>query len=282
MRFIRTGVQESTPFLNTKPIEGSQASQWNSGPMRNAIHLWLLLGLSGPCWSVPVTDRYLWLLPYSSVNLSLTADANGKLRVNKTLQEEPRCWRLTPAANANFYYLTCAGYGGNRGLSIKDGKVYLAADRGLAWKLDEVNEFQYRFSSEQGQLHYDEKSGQATLVKDPDSLWNIWSRQQLNKTPDPGNYVRSDQAEFWKVQVDGLRGRSLPDPESSVVRRFRRGQVLRVDYGRGGSDEVAWNSVDKHGNTWIKVSTREGKPLNCYIRANPRWLAPINPKSPVP
>jgi hypothetical protein len=247
--------------------------------MRNHLLLWLLLALTAPCWSVPVTDHYLWLMPYSSVDLSLTSAPIGSVVVNQTRQEEPRCWRLIPAQSASSYYIVCAGYGGKRGLAIKDGKVYLAADRGLVWKIEEVTDSQFRVSCDQGQLSYDSKTKLATLTKGTEFQWNIWPRQQVGHSPEPGNYVRSDQSKFWKINVEGLRGRSKPDPESSVVRRFRRGQQLQIDYGRGGSDEVFWNAVDRDGNTWIKVSSREGQPLNCYIRANPRWVVPVADKS---
>jgi len=103
-----------------------------------------------------------------------------------------------------------------------------------------------------------------------------------------GNYLRNDGARLatqpqghlqagglWRVICPALRGRAQPDRRSRVVHVFPAGTVLQADVGRGGSDEVLLNSVDREGGTWMRARTRAGKPLDCYVRADTRTLAPL-------
>ena len=204
------------------------------------------------------TKHYLWIMPTGSGKTSLEADSSGWVRETPARQQENRCWRLVPASNHKFH-IVCAAFGERRGLALKQGKPYLAADRGAAWELRELEASRFTLKCAQGALGED---------------WTLWSRQALGRRPEAGNFVRSDR-DLWKVVVNGLRGRAAPRSSAPVVTTFRKDTVLRPDHGRGGSDEVFWNEVDEDGNTWIRVSNRDGKPLNCYVRANSRWLRPL-------
>ena len=202
------------------------------------------------------TRHYVWIMSSASGRTSLEGDSSGWVRDTPARQQETRCWRLIPTANHKFQ-VVCAAFGERRGMALKAGKPFLAADRGAAWELREVEGARFTLRCAQGALG--------------DGDWTFWSRQAIGRQPEPGNFVRSDQ-DSWKVMVSGLQGRSEPRASAPVVTTFRKGTLLKVDLGRGGSDEVLWNPVDEDGNTWIKVSNREGKPLNCYVRANSRWL----------
>ena len=217
-----------------------------------ALMLVVLLSLAG--WS---QDRkhYFWILPSASGKTSLEANSSGVVRATPARQQASRCWRLIPVATHKFY-VVCAAFGERRGLALKAGKPYLAADRGAQWELHEVEGARFTLKCAAGAL--------------ADGDWTLWSRQTIGRQPDSGNFVRCDPAS-WKVLVNGLRGRAEPRASAPVVRSFPKGTVLTVDYGRGGSDEVLWCPVDEDGNTWIKVS----KPFSCYVRANSRWIQPI-------
>jgi len=82
---------------------------------------------------------------------------------------------------------------------------------------------------------------------------------------------------LWQVVAGSLNGRATPTAQGRVVRVFGRGTVLQADIGRGGSDEVLRNAVDSEGHPWMRVRTREGQDLNCYVRANGRFIRPVEP-----
>lgn len=81
---------------------------------------------------------------------------------------------------------------------------------------------------------------------------------------------------LWRVVApSGLLGRRSPDASSPVVARFAAGTVLQADVGRGGSDEVWINARDAAGQPWMRVRTRAGRDLDCYVRANSRFVRPV-------
>lgn len=81
---------------------------------------------------------------------------------------------------------------------------------------------------------------------------------------------------LWRVvAAKGVVGRRGPGFEHPVVRRFAAGTVLQADIGRGGSDEVLLNYKDSQGRPWMKVRTRDGQDLDCFVRANDRYIRPV-------
>lgn len=78
---------------------------------------------------------------------------------------------------------------------------------------------------------------------------------------------------LWRVVGGSLNGRVTPG--GRVVRVFPRGTVLQADVGRGGSDEVLVNALDAAGKPWMRVRTKQGVDLNCYVRANGKYLQPV-------
>ena len=207
------------------------------------------------------TTHALWIMPVASGVTSLQAEASGRVRETRAQQEDSRCWQLTAAPNGRFYVL-CTAFGGRRGLELRQGKPVLSAGRGQPWEVKESSGGVYRLECPQGRLG--------------DHDWALWSRQRLGRRPEAGNFVRSDMGQYWRVLRQDLVGRSAPSGAAPVVRRFARDTVFLADWGRGGSDEVFWNPVDESGNTWLKVKDRQGKPLDCYVRANSAWLKPFD------
>lgn len=81
---------------------------------------------------------------------------------------------------------------------------------------------------------------------------------------------------LWRVVApSGLLGRRSPAVSAPVVARFPTGTVLQADVGRGGADEVWINALDSAGQPWMRVRTREGRDLDCYVRANARYIRPV-------
>lgn len=230
----------------------------------------VLVFLRIPCSAKPDLDRHFWLMPNSSVNLTLQASRSGELSLGAAHQQESNCWQLISAKN-NLFYVVSASCKPVRGLSIQEGKVVLAVGRGLPWGLQQLDSETYILSNAHGQLGY--RLGDRQLrIERSGQPWVFWFRHPRNSYPAPGNLIRWEAGESWVVLRESLAGRELPSQTSKVVRLFRRGTVLRADSVRGGSDEVFWNSIDQNGNTWLKVSDVRGIPQNCYVRANSQWL----------
>ena len=216
------------------------------------------MGLSG--WAAAQdTSHVLWIMPSDTALETLQAEASGRVSLTPARQQASRNWRLEKAPNGRFYLL-CAAYGGRRGMELRQGKPHLAAGRGQAWQIKRQFSGEYQLQCPQGPLG--------------DHDWVLWSRQRLDRQPDAGNYLRSDLGQFWRVLPRSLVGRARPG--GPVVRSFPRGTVLRVDYGRGGSDSILWNQTDESGNTWFKVKDKKGKALDCYVRASSDYLRPFD------
>jgi hypothetical protein len=95
----------------------------------------------------------------------------------------------------------------------------------------------------------------------------------------PARAVRSANhltpGSLWQVVAVGLNCRSAPGTQQAIVRQFWQGDILQVNIGRGGSDEVFINPSDRNGKPWLPVRTEEA--LTCYVRANDRYIQPLNP-----
>lgn len=219
----------------------------------------LLLALSAVAAAQDIS-RATWIMPSASGTTALQAEASGRVRLARAEQKDSCCWRLLPAQGG--YYVICNAFGGKRGLTLRQGKPCLAEQRGELWEVKDSGGGVYRLHCSRGRLG--------------DHDWTLWARQRLDRRPQPGNYLRSDMGQYWRVQRNGLAGRSEPHPRAPLVKSFGRGTVFLADWGRGGSDEVFWNAVDLDGNTWLKVKDRQGKALNCYVRANSTWLKPFD------
>ncbi len=206
------------------------------------------------------TSHLLWIMPTASGVATLQAEASGAVRVARAQQLESGCWRLQPVQGG--YHVLCSAFGGKRGLSLRQGKPYLAQGPGERWQIRQSSAGVFHLQCAKGRLGNHD--------------WTLWSRQRLDRRPEPGNYLRSDLGQYWRVLRNDLAGRSEPRPSAPVVKKFRRDTVFLADWGRGGSDEVLWNEVDENGNTWLKVKDRKGNPCNCYVRANSTWLKPFD------
>lgn len=222
---------------------------------------WFLLAWLSGIAVAQDTAHALWIMPTGSGVTSLQAENSGRIRETRAQQEDSRCWHLAAAPNRRFYIL-CNDFGGRRGLELRQGKPVLAVGPGQPWKITASSAGVYRLECPQGRLG--------------DHDWILWSRQRLGRRPEAGNYLRSDLGQYWRVQKNNLAGRSEPNEGARVAKRFNRGTVLLADWGRGGSDEVLWNLVDENGNTWLKVKDRQGRALDCYVRAHPTWLKPFD------
>ena len=80
---------------------------------------------------------------------------------------------------------------------------------------------------------------------------------------------------LWRVVSAGLNCRAEASSKSSIVRQFRRGQVVQANVGRGGSDEVLQNAKDSDGKPWMWVRSAAGQNYNCYVRANRKYIEPV-------
>jgi hypothetical protein len=82
---------------------------------------------------------------------------------------------------------------------------------------------------------------------------------------------------LWRVVSPGLNCRAKPDSKSAIVRQFRQGQVVQIYLGRGGSDEVFQNAIDRDGKPWMGVMSPTGENYNCNVRANRKYIRPVSP-----
>lgn len=102
-----------------------------------------------------------------------------------------------------------------------------------------------------------------------------------NEAPKKGTVSNSPliPGSLWRVIVNGLNCRSAPGTENPIVHQFTQGQVIQVEVGRGGSDEVLQNVRDRTGKPWMWVRggihySSETPSLQCYVRANTRYIQP--------
>lgn len=106
----------------------------------------------------------------------------------------------------------------------------------------------------------------------PDKQGN-YDRNETNVQSPRGD--RYGTGSLWRVVVDGLNCRQEPRIDSPVQRTYAANDIIEVQIGRGGSDEVLINARDQNGSPWMPVryvpSTFEG----CYVRANSRFIRPV-------
>ncbi len=199
------------------------------------MRLWLLVLLALPALAQD-PGYYYWISPGGDTNLQ--GSRKGEVRLAPWAQVESQCWRFTPVQGG--FRLSCAAFP-----NFPVGKV---------WKV-----------SPEGDFHVLTCDGRK-LELGGFSLWRLWARRRVTAPPpEAGNYLRNDGR--WRVVVATLVGRAEPKPGARVVRRFKRGQLLTPDLGRGGADEVLWNIPDDQGNTWMKLP-------GCWVRANSRYIQP--------
>ena len=103
----------------------------------------------------------------------------------------------------------------------------------------------------------------------------------LNLAPVTGKVQMSIQAAggMWRVEAETLPGHEEPNPNSKVVKTFRRGDLIQANAGSGGSDEGLLNAKDAQGNPWMGCRDRAGNDLNCWVRANNKSIKPIMTES---
>ncbi len=109
----------------------------------------------------------------------------------------------------------------------------------------------------------------------PDGEGNYFS----NETPVQGTVPSPRMGgSLWQVVASELNCRSNMGMQSAIVRQFKPGEVLQADVGRGGADEVRLNAKDATGKPWLRVRSQGGQDLNCYVRANRRYIQPYRGK----
>ena len=80
---------------------------------------------------------------------------------------------------------------------------------------------------------------------------------------------------LWVVVADWVPCRHDPDPDSKLITRFKKGTILQADIGRGGSDEVLVNALDRNGRPWMRVRDEQGNDFDGYVRAHIRYIKPL-------
>ena len=110
----------------------------------------------------------------------------------------------------------------------------------------------------------------------PDESGDYYSNEAPLKGTVPRHLMSGS---LWLVVVKNqLNCRQKPGINQPVVKRFKKGDIIQTDVGRGGSDEVLINTLDNQGKPWMYV--RGGKDVkdlpihSCYVRANKRYIQP--------
>lgn len=83
---------------------------------------------------------------------------------------------------------------------------------------------------------------------------------------------------LWEVVEDRVGCHKSNDGTSKVLKTYTKGQVFSVNHGRGGSDEVFYNSRDAEGRTWMAVldfSLGDGA-NTCYVEASKNAIQPFD------
>lgn len=117
--------------------------------------------------------------------------------------------------------------------------------------------------------------GQTPLQNSPDRYGDYYRNEApLKGTTTPPLAPGS----LWEVIADQLNCRSAPDSSSTIVKVLNKGDIIQVEVGRGGSDEVLMNSRDASGKPWMPVrggqAASDGRETRCYVRANSRYIQP--------
>jgi len=111
----------------------------------------------------------------------------------------------------------------------------------------------------------------------PDSQRDYYRNEVPRRAvPLPGGWPeRLSAGSLWQVVSVGLNCRRSPGAGYSIVRQFSQGDRLEVEVGRGGSDEVLQNAVDRNGKPWMPVRGASSSDI-CYVRANSRYIQPLS------
>ncbi|APB34193.1 hypothetical protein GlitD10_1867 [Gloeomargarita lithophora Alchichica-D10] len=81
---------------------------------------------------------------------------------------------------------------------------------------------------------------------------------------------------LWQVVTPRLNCRRQAATQATIVRQFRRGDILEAEVGRGGADEVLRNVLDTNGKPWMWVRYRTTRPEDaCFVRAHRRLIQPL-------
>ena len=106
----------------------------------------------------------------------------------------------------------------------------------------------------------------------PDKQGNYYRNETNVKSPRGDRYGTGS---LWRVVVEGLNCRKEPSIDSPVQRTYAANEIIEVQIGRGGSDEVLINARDKNGRPWMQVRYRPSTSEACYVRANSRFIQPV-------
>ncbi|MBT9544316.1 MAG: hypothetical protein IV090_02915 [Candidatus Sericytochromatia bacterium] len=98
-----------------------------------------------------------------------------------------------------------------------------------------------------------------------------------NSGPVPGR-TQSPQTPgaLWRVVSHQLNCRAQPSRHAALITTFRKGHLLQANLGRGGSDEVLFNPLDRAKNPWMWVRSAEGHNLGCFVRAHRSFIQPLH------
>ncbi|MGE3724541.1 MAG: hypothetical protein AB7I41_03265 [Candidatus Sericytochromatia bacterium] len=80
---------------------------------------------------------------------------------------------------------------------------------------------------------------------------------------------------LWRVVSPQLNCRAQPSRHAALIVTFRQGQLLQANLGRGGSDEVFFNALDRAQHPWMWVRSPQGDNLNCFVRAHRSFILPL-------
>lgn len=133
------------------------------------------------------------------------------------------------------------------------------------------------------------KHSMLLLVVLPVTLLSATAVQAQVAVPDKqGNYYRNETnvqspredrfgtGSLWRVVVDRLNCRKEPSIDSPVQRTYAANDIVEVQIYRGGSDEVLINARDKNGRPWMGVRYVPSISEACFVRANSRFIQPVN------
>jgi len=124
----------------------------------------------------------------------------------------------------------------------------------------------------------------------------VWAESELYTRPQmdaQGNWLTnsgpiSGQAQspqmpgaLWRVVSPQLNCRAQPNRHAALITTFRKGRLLQANLGRGGSDEVFFNSLDRAKHPWMWVRSPDGHNLGCFVRAHRSFIMPLQ-TSPQP
>jgi hypothetical protein len=121
-------------------------------------------------------------------------------------------------------------------------------------------------------------SAQTPVTPKPDRNGDYFSNEALIQGKVPRPYSTGS---LWQVVPVELNCHSGVGLDYGITRKFKRGEILQADLGRGGSDEVIRNAKDKNDKPWMRVRSASGENYNCYVRANNVYIQPYQGKGKI-